>query len=95
MAFGGEGAAVDDAKGFFLFVIFMVGQGTFLSDFSHLQFITGCDLSLCSVPACHSEAGQPFKSAVRLSKVQLHLKVERLIHFGDTRKRNAYAREAD
>ena len=39
LPFGRKRPPVDNAKRFFLFVI---GQGTFLSDLSPLQFITGC-----------------------------------------------------
>src|SRR5580693_3908718 len=41
-----------------------------------------------------SLAANRTKSTPTLSKIWLHLKVERLIQFGDGRKRNAYAREA-
>src|SRR5260370_3731689 len=37
--FSSKRTAVDYAK---RFILFMVGQGTFLSDWYHLQFITGC-----------------------------------------------------
>ena len=42
-SFGGEGAAVDDAKGFFLFVlgVLIVGQVRFLSSFVHFNFSIG------------------------------------------------------
>jgi len=38
-SFGGEGAAINNAKRFFLFV---VGQGTFLAIWVACKFITGC-----------------------------------------------------
>src|SRR5712664_1926151 len=52
-AFGGKRTAVDNAKRFFLFV---VGQGTFLSDLSLVEFITGCQVA--------SLRRVPFKSAM-------------------------------
>jgi len=42
-----------------------------------------------------NEGEADFQRVPRLSKIPLHLKVERSIHFGDSRKRNAYARKAE
>src|SRR5439155_25222297 len=71
--FSRKRAPVDNAKRFFLFVI---GQGTFLSDLSPLEFITGCQLESLRRPC-------PLNLRC-LSKLRLHRKVERLIQSGNS-----------
>jgi hypothetical protein len=74
-AFGGKRAPVDYAKRFFLFMVFMFGQGAFLSDLYLLQFITGCQIA--SLQRAHPS--NLHSNLDSLSKLRLRRKVGRLI----------------